>query len=59
LLTVGQVAKKLQVVKMTVYRYIKTGRLPAYKTGKEYRVKESSLEEFLEGSKISKGQNLK
>jgi len=48
LLTVEQVAKRLQMSKMTVYRYIKMGKLVAYDLGKEYRIKESDLEEFLE-----------
>jgi putative resolvase len=52
LLSVEQVAKRLQFSKMTIYRYIKAGRLEAYKIGKEYRIKEADLERFLEGVKI-------
>lgn len=48
LLTIEQVAKKLQVSKMTIYRYIKADRIIAYDLGKEYRIKESDLEKFLE-----------
>jgi len=48
LLTVGQVAKRLQFSKMTIYRYIKAGKISAYKIGKEYRIKESDLEKFLD-----------
>lgn len=51
LLTIEQVAKRLQVSKMTIYRYIKTGKMTVYKIGKEYRVKESDLEKFLEGTR--------
>ena len=50
-LTVEQVANHLQVVKMTVYRYIKAGLLPSYKIGKEYRIKESDLNSFLDQRK--------
>jgi len=47
LYTVEQVAKKLKVSKITVYRFIKKGKIRASKIGKEYRVKESNLEDFL------------
>lgn len=51
LLTVEQVAKRLKYSKMTVYRYIKAGKMTSYKIGKEYRIKESDLEKFLEDRK--------
>ena len=51
LLTVEQVAKRLQVAKMTIYRYIKSGKITAFKIGKEYRIKESDWQKFLEGLK--------
>lgn len=51
LLTIDQVAKRFQVNKMTIYRYIKASKIIAYKIGKEYRIKESDLEKFLEESK--------
>jgi excisionase family DNA binding protein len=56
LLNVEQVAKRLQVSKMTIYRYLKTGKIEAYKIGKEYRIKESDLEKFLE--KVKKESSL-
>lgn len=52
-LSIEQVAKRLQMSKMTIYRYIKAGKIEAYKIGKEYRIKESDLGKFLEESKIS------
>jgi putative resolvase len=36
-------AEKLDVNIMTIYRYIKAGKLKAYKIGKEYRI---DFEEF-------------
>lgn len=45
-------AKKLDVNIMTIYRYIKSGRLTAYKIGKEYRIEKSSFQKFLDNSKI-------
>ena len=35
---VEELAEKLDVNVMTIYRYIKAGKLKAYKIGKEYRI---------------------
>lgn len=40
-------AEKLDVNIMTIYRYIKAGRLKAYKIGKEYRVDNAEFKKFL------------
>ena len=45
----GEVAKKLGVSKMTVLRWIKSGKLKAHRIGKEYRVPESEIKGILEG----------
>lgn len=51
-LTTNEVAKKLKVHNMTVWRWIKTGKLPAVSMGEgpgvRYRVKLSDLNEFKE-----------
>lgn len=44
---VDELAEKLRVNRMTIYRYIKAGKLQAYKTGKEYRIKKDEFERFL------------
>jgi putative molybdopterin biosynthesis protein len=44
---VEEVAEKLRVSKMTVYRYIKAGKINAYKIGKEFRIKKIDLDSFL------------
>lgn len=36
--TVQELADKLRVNIMTIYRYIKAGKLKAYKIGKEFRI---------------------
>ena len=41
-------AKKLDVNIMTIYRYIKAGKLIAYKIGKEFRIKKSDFDSFLQ-----------
>jgi putative resolvase len=40
-------AEKLDVNIMTIYRYIKAGRLRAHKIGKEFRIGRTEFERFL------------
>jgi excisionase family DNA binding protein len=35
---------------MTIYRYIKAGKIKAYKFGKEFRVEKGEFESFLKKS---------
>lgn len=44
-------AEKLKVNIMTIYRYIKAGRLKAYKIGKEYRIDKAEFNKFLNSVK--------
>jgi excisionase family DNA binding protein len=46
------VAERLQVSERTVRRWIKLGELPAYKPGREYRIRPGDLEEFLQARKV-------
>lgn len=41
-------AKLLDVNIMTIYRYIKAGRLKAYKIGREFRIDKIEFQAFLE-----------
>lgn len=52
LLTIEEVAQALKVSKMTIYRYIKAKKLPAYKLEQELRIKEDDLTEFLRQRKV-------
>ncbi len=45
--TARELADKLRVNVMTIYRYIKAGKLKAYKIGKEFRIDEKEFEKFL------------
>lgn len=45
--TAEDLADKLSVNIMTIYRYIKAGRLKAYKIGKEFRIDKKEFENFL------------
>jgi excisionase family DNA binding protein len=46
--TAEELATKLQVNIMTIYRYIKAKKLLAYKIGKEYRIAEKEFNKFLD-----------
>jgi excisionase family DNA binding protein len=45
--TSEELADKLKVNVMTIYRYIKSGKIKAYKFGKEFRVEHNEFESFL------------
>lgn len=44
-------AEKLSVNIMTIYRYIKAGKLKAYKIGKEFRIDKNEFIKFLNSVK--------
>lgn len=48
ILTVEQAAEYLQVHKITLYRYIRQGLLPAARLGKMYRLFRRDVEAFLD-----------
>ena len=45
--TARELAKKLRVNIMTIYRYIDAGKLEAYKIGKEFRIESKDFDNFL------------
>ncbi len=47
-LTVNEVAQILRVSKMTVYRLINQGDLPAVRVGRGYRVREEDVHRYLD-----------
>ena len=47
LLTVDDVAERLRVSNMTVYRLIKSGQLGAMRVGKNYRLQRSDVDRYL------------
>ncbi len=51
-LTVEEVTGRLRVSDQTVRRWVKSGKLTAYKPGKEVRIRPGDLEEFLEARRI-------
>ncbi|OGI70907.1 hypothetical protein A3C60_02275 [Candidatus Nomurabacteria bacterium RIFCSPHIGHO2_02_FULL_37_45] len=46
-----ELSKKLKVHIMTIYRYIKAGKLKAYKIGKEFRIAKVEFDKFLNSVK--------
>lgn len=46
LLTINEITAILKVSKLTIYRYIKAGKLPAYKVGRDYRVKQEDFDNY-------------
>lgn len=51
-LTVAEVAKIMRVSKMTVYRMVHSGELPAVRVGRSFRVPENAVEDYLRDSFI-------
>ncbi|MFJ2264442.1 helix-turn-helix domain-containing protein [Streptomyces sp. NPDC087844] len=49
-LTVAEVASVMRVSKMTVYRLVHSGHLPAIRVGRSFRVPEQALHQYLYGS---------
>lgn len=49
--TAQELADKLQVNIMTIYRYIKAGKLKAYKIGKEFRIDKAEFKRFMNKAK--------
>ena len=49
LLTVAEVAERLRVSTMTVYRLIQREELPALRIGRSYRIDQDDLQSYLSG----------
>ena len=49
-LTIAEVAEIMRVSKMTVYRLVHAGDMPAVRVGRSFRVHESAVKEYLEAS---------
>jgi excisionase family DNA binding protein len=54
-LTVAEVASMMRVSKMTVYRLVHNGELPAVRVGKSFRVPEKAVHSYLEGAYFDAG----
>lgn len=47
-LTVAEVAELIRVSKMTVYRMVHSGDIPAVRVGRSFRVPQAAVEELLD-----------
>ena len=47
-----QIAEKLGMSRMTIYRYVKSKKLPAYQFGRDFRVRQSDLDDFISNQKL-------
>ena len=54
-LTVAEVAAMMRVSKMTVYRLVHSGDLPAVRVGRSFRVVEKDVNEYLRKSFYNAG----
>ena len=57
-LTVAEVAEIMRVSKMTVYRLVHSGEMPAVRVGRSFRVPQDALDHYLstayiEGDRLS------
>ncbi len=51
-LTVAEVAAIMRVSKMTVYRLVHSGEMPAVRVGRSFRVPQDAVDAYLKGSFI-------
>lgn len=50
--TPEEIAQKLKVKVSTVWRWIRTEKMPAVKIGKSYRISEDQLDKFLKSLEV-------
>jgi excisionase family DNA binding protein len=51
-LTVAEVATAMRVSKMTVYRLVHSGTLPAVQVGRSFRIPEQAVQDYLRQSYV-------
>ncbi|WP_239455504.1 helix-turn-helix domain-containing protein [Nocardioides gilvus] len=54
-LTIAEVAAMMRVSKMTVYRLVHSGELPAVRVGRSFRVTEDDVNDYLRKSFFNAG----
>lgn len=54
-LTVAEVASAMRVSKMTVYRLVHAGTLPAVQVGRSFRIREQAVQDYLKDSYYQTG----
>ncbi len=51
--TIKEVSELFKVAYLTVYRWIKDGKLESYKLGKQYKIKKADIDKFIQESKVN------
>ena len=59
LMTVSHVAEILSVSDRTVRNWVQSGALKAYRFGREYKITQTDLNEFINQSEVVTGENPK
>lgn len=54
-LTVAEVADRMRVSKMTVYRLVHSGELPAVRFGRSFRVHRHAVEDLIRAARYEAG----
>ena len=54
-LTVAEVAELMRVSKMTVYRLVHDGKLPAVQVGRSMRIPEEAVRDYLRDAMVQAG----
>ncbi len=54
-LTIAEVAARIRVSKMTVYRLVHSGELPAVRVGRSFRVREDDVNDYIRKSFFDAG----
>ncbi|WP_062070165.1 helix-turn-helix domain-containing protein [Demequina sediminicola] len=57
-LTVAEVAELLRVSRMTVYRWVHAGEIPAVQFGRSYRVPRAAVDKFMEEAGFAGGYDI-
>ena len=47
LLTVKELSKYLNLTEVTVYKYVKEGKIPAHKVGSRWRINKDKIDELM------------
>jgi excisionase family DNA binding protein len=55
LLTASETCKYLRITENTLYRWIKSGKIPVIQFGKQYRIRVQDLDNVTRGNKIIRG----
>ncbi len=55
IMTVKDIASYLDVHPMTIYKYVKEGRIPAFKVGASWRIRRDSIRKWMEENEQKNG----